>query len=67
MPDALVCTPRAALVPLFVTVTVTPGMTAPDESFTAPVMVPSVCATPGAQSSSQTNPVSRPRYMTISF
>ena len=35
---------RVALVALFTTVTVTPGTTAPVESFTSPVMVPSVCA-----------------------
>jgi hypothetical protein len=39
----LVCV-RVAFVATFCAVTVEPGMLAPEESLTSPVMVPSVCA-----------------------
>ena len=54
---------RVALVALFTTVTVTPGTTPPVESFTSPVMVPSVCATHGAQHSNHVHPTNRIRRM----
>src|SRR5918993_3005322 len=47
MPDALLAISRVAFVPVLVAVTVAPGMTAPDPSFTSPVIVPSVCAPTG--------------------
>jgi hypothetical protein len=40
---------------------VTPGRTAPVESFTDPVMVPRVCAALGAQSTNHVNPASNVR------
>src|SRR5438477_3904770 len=60
-PTALLTVVRVALVALFTTVTVAPGTTAPLESFTSPVMVPSVCATHGAQRSKQVKPRNRVR------
>jgi hypothetical protein len=54
---------RVALVALFTTVTVTPGTTAPVESFTSPVMVPSVCAKQGTQRSNDVNPTNSVRRM----
>src|SRR5207248_2524166 len=62
-PTSLLDVVRVALVPLLTTVTVAPGTTAPVESLTAPVMVPSDCATHGAQRNSQVNPASRVRRM----
>ena len=41
-PESLLTDSRAAFVPVFVAVTVAPGMSAPDESFTSPVIVPRV-------------------------
>ncbi|PYQ81003.1 MAG: hypothetical protein DMG01_05235 [Acidobacteria bacterium] len=52
---------RVALVALLITVTVAPGTKAPVESFTSPVMVPSVCAKPGVPSSNQVKPTNRIR------
>src|SRR6266513_1318530 len=60
-PTSLLAVVRVALVALFITVTVAPGTTAPVESFTSPVMVPSVCAKEGAQRSNHVNPTSRVR------
>jgi hypothetical protein len=41
-PTSLLCWVRVALVATFCAVTVAPGIVAPEESFTSPVMVPSV-------------------------
>ena len=60
-PTSLLGVVRVALVALFTTVTVAPGTTPPVESFTSPVMVPSVCAKPGAQRSNHVNPTNRVR------
>src|SRR5258708_19503865 len=60
-PTALLTVVRVALVALFTTVTVTPGITPPVESLTSPVMVPSVCAKQGAQRSNDVNPTNRGR------
>src|SRR5262249_33273823 len=60
-PTSLVVVVRVALVALFVTVTVTPGITAPVESFTSPVIVPRVCANTGTQRSNQVQPTTRLR------
>src|SRR5712692_5572702 len=60
-PTSLLTVVRVALVALLTTVTVAPGTTAPVESFTSPVMVPSVCATHGAQRSNHVNPTNRVR------
>src|SRR5712692_6587938 len=60
-PTSLLTVVRVALVALLTTVTVAPGTTAPVESFTSPVMVPSVCAKDGAQRSNHVNPTNRVR------
>src|SRR5438128_9012998 len=60
-PTSLLEVVRVALVALLITVTVAPGTTAPVESFTSPVMVPSVCAKDGAQRSNQVSPANRVR------
>src|SRR5712692_7861210 len=62
-PTSLLTVVRVALVALLTTVTVAPGTTAPVESFTSPVMVPSVCATHGAQRSNHVSPANRVRRM----
>src|SRR6185503_16002440 len=62
-PTSLGTVVRVALVALFTTVTVAPGITAPVESFTSPVMVPRVCAKQGAQRSNQVNPPNKVRRM----
>src|SRR5207249_3226553 len=58
-PTALLDVVRVALVALFTTVTVAPGITAPVASFTSPVIVPSVCAMQGEQRSSHVSPAKR--------
>src|SRR5262245_51769470 len=60
-PTSLLVLVRVALVAVFTTVTVAPGRTAPVESFTCPAIVPSVCATPGAQRNNHVNPTSSVR------
>src|SRR5690242_7146338 len=54
-PTSLLEVVRVELVALFNTVTVAPGTTPPVESLTSPVMVPSVWADAGAQSSNHVN------------
>src|SRR5260370_19511248 len=53
-PALLVTTVRDAFVDRLCAVTVTPGMTAPDESLTSPVISPSVCARQGKPRHNQT-------------
>src|SRR5260370_34740831 len=53
-PALLVTTVRDAFVDRFCAVTVTPGMTAPVESLTSPVISPSVCARHGRLRNNQT-------------
>ena len=60
-PTSLLEVVRVALVALFTTVTVAPGTTAPVESLTSPVIVPSVCAKAGAHRSNHVNPTNRVR------
>src|SRR5712692_5041334 len=60
-PTSLLTVVRVALVALFTTVTVAPGITALVESRTSPVMVPSVCANDGAQRSNDVNATNRVR------
>src|SRR5262245_142537 len=60
-PTSLLTVVRVALVDVFTTVMVTPGRTAPVESFTVPVMVPRVCAKTGAHSSNPVKPASSVR------
>jgi len=60
-PTSLVVAVRVALVALLTTVTVTPGITAPVPSLTAPEIVPSVCATHGVQSNNDVSPTKRVR------
>ena len=45
-PSALVVVSRVPRVAVFVTVTLAPGIAAPDESVTVPVIPPCVCARP---------------------
>jgi hypothetical protein len=66
-PTALLMLVRVALVALFTTVTTTPGITAPLESLTSPVMVPRVCAHDGAQSNSHNPAMQRVRRIQGSF
>src|SRR5439155_2816481 len=60
-PTSLLDVVRVALVALFTTVTVAPGITAPVESFTSPVIVPSVCANDGTERTNETRTANQVR------